>query len=91
MMMEQLLDGLVCYSFILLNFDSHFNLIETRLLPQWKPSNHHQFGSSFKNEVKLLLILSHIDRDNRIPNHPSCPFYKLPRDIMYYLFQLLSR
>ena len=88
--MDQLLDGLVCYSFILLNFDSHFNLIETRL-PQWNTSNHHQFGLSFKNEVKLLLILSHIDRDNRIPNHPSCPFYKLPRDIIYYLFQLLSQ
>ena len=90
MMMDQLLDGLVCYSFILLNFNS-LNLIETRLLPQWNTSNHHQFGSSFKNEVKLLLILSHIDRNNRIPNHPSCPFYKLPRDILYYLFQLLSQ
>jgi len=35
-------------------FDFSFNLIETRLLPQWKPFNYHEFGLSFKNEVKLL-------------------------------------
>ena len=69
-----------------LNIDFSLNLIETRLLPQWKPSNHHLFGNSFKNEVKLILILSKIDKESRIPKHPSTPFYKLPRDILYYLF-----
>jgi len=65
--------------------------IDTRILPSWNPSNHHLFPSIFKDEVKLLLILSLIDPIKRTPKHPSCLFYKLPRDLLYYLFQFLSQ
>ena len=56
---------------------------------EWKPSNHKLFSTKTKEQIKTILLLSLFNSKNQ-PRHPSCYFYKLPRDIRFEIFKFIS-
>jgi len=55
----------------------------------WSPSTHQSFSQHFQQIVKTLLKLTLRDSKGN-SRHPDSKFGNLPRDLLFYLFEILS-
>jgi hypothetical protein len=54
----------------------------------WSPQNHRKFSRPVRQQVECIIMLTLIKPDGK-PWHPESPWWKLPRDILYLIFQLV--
>ena len=57
---------------------------------EWNTTNHKLFSTKTKEQIKTILLLSLFNSITKQPQHPSCYFYKLPRDIRFEIFKFIS-
>jgi len=65
------------------------NKVTVWQMKKWSPINHHLFPPLVKDQILTLLKISLISQTSLHPFHPEILFYKLPRDILYQIFEYL--
>lgn len=66
-------------------------LFNYNLLPLWKPSNHLLFPISTRNAIITILKISLLNRITNEPKYPQTLFWRLPKDILYLIFQYIAK
>ena len=62
---------------------------QNRIFLNWNIKQHKLFPSQIKEEIRIILLMSLINSNTNKPNHFHSNWWKLPKDVIYYLFQFL--
>ena len=62
---------------------------QNTLFQNWNPKYHKLFPLQIKQEIRTILLMSLIHPSTNRPNYEDSQFWKLPRDILFLLCQLL--
>jgi len=55
----------------------------------WTPFAHHWYFFTIQKLIKTIMMLTLINPLTNTPKYQSCSFYKLPKDILYIIFQCM--
>lgn len=56
----------------------------------WTTKTHHLFPISTRNVIITILKLSLLNTNTFEPKYPQSYFWKLPKDILYLIFQFIA-
>lgn len=55
----------------------------------WSEQNHHFYPEKVRDAIFTTLVAA--SRQNGIPNHLEAQLYKLPKEILYYIFSFICK
>jgi len=71
--------------------NGHIQIFKSHISPlEWNPSLHHQFPSSIRNEIKIMMMISLRNPITKEPNHPESFFYLIPKDILFIIARFIA-
>lgn len=67
----------------------NIELKNPRIYDHWNPEIHKFFQKQMKEQIKTILLISIRNPNTNEPNHQHSNWWKLPKDILFEIFQLL--
>jgi len=70
--------------------NGHIQIFKSHIILEWNPSSHHQFPSSTRNEIKIMMMISLRNPITKEPNHPESFFFIIPKDILFIIARFIA-